>query len=164
MNNGKEKPGRLALAMCPKRSGAPLGPLATECADRLCSCSQIHRSICSSEKKPQREKHLTHVLSQPHWYSLLLLRHNPDLIIPSICPAASTYDWCTCLVFNSCCLYSVENSCTAISSTASSTIHLQLPFSWKRSNLPPQCFFLHQISKFWTKGASALFHRNTRYG
>ena len=42
-------------------------PPGTSChrmrADRLCSCSQIHHSICSSEKKPQRAKHLKHVLS-----------------------------------------------------------------------------------------------------
>ena len=146
-----------------------LGPLATECADRLCSCSEIRDPPLHLQlwKKPQRAKHLTHVLSlvalifftpspsksrlksttkKAHYCCYLWLMHSPcfQLLLPLF--------------------YSVENSCTAIASTASSTIHLQLPFSWKRSNLPPQCFFLHQISKFWTKGASALFHRNTSYG
>ena len=168
MNNGKEKPGILALAMCPKRSDASWDLLPQNARTDFAAAhrSEIHRSICSSEKKPQRAKHLKHVLSlvaliffttspsksrlksttkKAHYCCYLWLMHSPcfQLLLPLF--------------------YSVENSCTAISSTASSTIHLQLPLSWKRSNLPPQCFFLHQISKFWTKGASALFHRNTSY-
>ena len=64
MNNGKEKPVRLALAMCPKRSDAPwdLLPQNARTDFAAAQSSEIHRSICSSEKKPQpqREKHLTH--------------------------------------------------------------------------------------------------------
>ena len=92
MNNGKEKPVRLALAMCPKRSDAPWDLLPQNARTDF-AAAQISTAPSATLKRNHKEQNTSHMFCpRPHWYSLLLLRPNPDLIIPSIYPAAAAYD------------------------------------------------------------------------
>ena len=96
--------------MCPKRSDAAWDLLPQNARTDFAAAqrSEIHRSICSSEKKPQRAKHLKHVLSL---VALIFFTTSPSksrlkTTTTKKFTTAATYDWCTRLVFNSCCLYS----------------------------------------------------------